>query len=296
MRRYGKARSRIRRRFIKRRRRYTTKKTYLSRRKRRFFKKRVETKYKDQDSAPVLRECGRIRADAFGGWTSGALEMYNDGSSSGGGNSIFPIINEGTGRQERIGVRIRLQGFSMHMRIKQQLYTAGNGRIRVVIWQKKYDAAKNADPITSIFEPNELSFPSIIDADSFYNPEVKNKYKIIHDKKYRIKQDSVSQFLPLEPVAPETELAPINVQTVYRDVRIKKRFGSGIMVNINHPVYYQETAPSNDPIRSGDFGMWVLCDRGNVSTYDAPLSCLPDSKQMSGYEITFKTRWYWTDQ
>ena len=266
----------------------------MNRRRKRFFKRNVETKFKDVENAPVTVDCGRIFADSGTTWKPGFAEIFNDQTSSGGGLTIFPIINQGVGRNERIGTRLKLQGFSMHMRIKQQPYCNGNGRIRVIIWQKKNDVCYNNDTLYNILEPNELSFPPIQDADSFYNAEIKSKYRIIHDKKYRIKQDTTPQFLPLEPVAPDTELNLLNVQTVYRDVRIKKRFGMR-MYGIDQPVYYDISAPSNNPQRSGDFGMWLLCDRGNTATIDAPLSCQPDSKKLSGYEVSWKVRWYWTD-
>lgn len=297
MRRYGKARSRVRRRFIKRRRRYPLKKTFL-RRRRRFFKKRVETKYKDVNVIASTVEAARLRANSISTYSPGAWNIYNDPSSTGGNLRIFPVINEGTGRDERVGSRIYLQGFSIHMRFKQQPYTNGNGRIRIVIYQMRGDACYQQVDALKMFKPNELSYPSVIDADSFYDPEYKHKFRIIHDKKYSIRPDTQQQFfppVPNDPNLPDEELSLRNTQVMHKDIRIKKRFGRN-MYRIEHPVYWSEQSPSNNPQLRGDFGMIILCDRGNCGTFDLPTMYGPDDKRLTGYEVTWTARWYWTDQ
>lgn len=197
-----------------------------------------------------LRTGGFYRKGGYGTAPSKETKFYDEINDLGNvpisvnGNilsvSLINGIISGVGESQRVGRKIQVKGIGLTFTMQvgpNVLASLGTEHMRVMLYLDK-QCNGTAATVDDILESTDTA-PIIL---SYRELENINRFRILHDKTYQLKVTS-------------------SVETVnggLAEVRVIRK----VWVNVNHPIEFTGPGPSITAIRSNNFGVLVISDKG----------------------------------
>lgn len=302
---YGKARSRSRRRVVRRRSLRFRKKGRLNRRKRRIApafrrgksgnpRRQLVPERKTITTALVAESAypgtpvGRVNMTSF---ASAGYYHLGFNTTPGSISSFMPNIVRGFNHLQRIGTEIFMKTMDLRMRFVQQRNCVSPIKFRVVIYRYPLDyvSAPGHDPVKP-WVISFLNFPYFLDNVSRYDIDQVKKMAIIHDKTYTLKGDSVPQTFAIGSVSTpgQSDITEISRSHRYLDVHIFKK--------LNFKLKYDDLLETAGKIDCpGAVAITVLPDSGNCGGVPYVSASPHQMPASSGANLTWNCKWTYTD-